>query len=72
MRMRTHWIETGKPLVQALVRDVTGAPLAGRHDDFSTVTGEALENLTLAEPPPCRLSNKTEPRAAVRLRTTHS
>src|SRR5579872_2976860 len=46
-----HLIETARPLLEVLIRDVTGVPVVSLHHDISTVTGEAFVVLTLAEPP---------------------
>ncbi len=53
-QVRTHLIESAKPLLQALVEDITGVKVVSLHHDISTVTGEAFVILTLAEPPACR------------------
>ena len=53
-QVRTHLIETAKPLLQALVQEITGVKVVSLHHDISTVTGEAFVVLTLAEPPSCR------------------
>src|SRR5690242_16456708 len=58
-QVRTHLIETAKPRLQALVREVTGVQVVSLHHDISTVTGEAFVVLTLAEPPPYRPAKKT-------------
>jgi uncharacterized protein YbcI len=58
-QVRTHLLETAKPLMQALVRGITGVQVVSLHHDISTVTGEAFVVLTLAEPPPYRLAKKT-------------
>jgi len=50
-QVRTHLIETAKPLMQALVQEITGVQVVSLHHDISTVTGEAFVILTLAEPP---------------------
>ena len=63
-QVRTHLIETAKPLMQALVHGITGVPVVSLHHDVSTVTGEAFIVLTLAEPPTCRQVKQTENRPA--------
>ena len=50
-QVRTHLIETAKPLIQAMVQEITGVNVVSLHHDISTVTGEAFVVLTLAEPP---------------------
>lgn len=57
-QMRTHLIETAKPLIQAMVQGITGVPVVSLHHDISTVTGEAYVVLTLAEPPVCRQAKR--------------
>ena len=49
--VRTHLIETAKPLLQVMVQEITGAQVVSLHHDISTVTGEAFIIFTLAEPP---------------------
>jgi uncharacterized protein YbcI len=62
-QVRTHLIETAKPLIQALVQGITGVPVVSLHHDISTVTGEAFVILTLAEPPACRQGKNAESRS---------
>jgi uncharacterized protein YbcI len=57
-QVRTHLIETAKPLMQALVQEITGVKVVSLHHDISTVTGEAFVVLTLAESPIYRQTNK--------------
>jgi uncharacterized protein YbcI len=58
-QVRSHLIETAKPLIQAMVQEITGVEVVSLHHDISTVTGEAFVVLTLAEPPPYRQAKKT-------------
>ena len=53
-QVRTHLIETARPLMEAMVRDVTGVKVLSLHHDISTTTGEEVIVFTLAEPPPVR------------------
>ena len=57
-QVRTHLIETAKPLLQALVQGITGVKVVSLHHDISTVTGEAFVILTLAESPSYRQAQK--------------
>ena len=59
-QVRSHLIETAKPLIQAMVQDITGVKVVSLHHDISTVTGEAFVVLTLAEPPSYRQAKKTQ------------
>jgi uncharacterized protein YbcI len=58
-QVRSHLIETAKPLIGARVQDITGVKVLSLHHDISTVTGEAFVVLTLAEPPSYRQTKKT-------------
>ena len=53
-QVRTHLIETAKPLLQAMVRGITGVNVVSLHHDISTITGEAFLTFTLAESPDYR------------------
>ena len=59
-QVRSHVIETAKPLIQAMIQEITGVNVVSLHHDISTVTGEAFIVLTLAEPPSFRQSHKTQ------------
>jgi uncharacterized protein YbcI len=50
-QVRTHLIETAKPLLQAIVQEITGVQVVSLHHDISTVTGEEVVIFTLAEAP---------------------
>jgi uncharacterized protein YbcI len=58
-QVRSHLIETAKPLIQAMVHEITGVKVVSLHHDISTVTGEAFVVLTLAEQPLFRQAKKT-------------
>jgi uncharacterized protein YbcI len=53
-QVRTHLLETARPLLEAMVREVTGMRVVSLHHDISTVTGEEVLVFTLADPPPFR------------------
>jgi uncharacterized protein YbcI len=57
-QVRTHLLETARPLLEAMIKDVTGAKVVSLHHDISTVTGEELLIFTLADPPPVRETRK--------------
>ncbi len=57
-QVRTHLIETARPLLEALVLDVTGVKVVSLHHDISTVTGEEVLVFALAEPPLFRETRK--------------
>jgi uncharacterized protein YbcI len=50
-QVRTHLIETARPIMEAMVEDVTGIKVISLHHDISTLTGEEVIIFTLAEPP---------------------
>ena len=53
-QVRTHLIETARPLMEAMVREITGIKVLSLHHDISTVTGEEVVLFTLAESPQVR------------------
>lgn len=57
-QVRTHLIETARPLMEAMVQEVTGAAVRSLHHDISTVTGEEVVLFTLATTPAFRESKK--------------
>ena len=57
-QVRTHLVETARPLLQAMVREITGVKVVSLHHDISTVTGEAVIVFTLAESPLYRQAKK--------------
>ena len=50
-QVRTQLIETARPVMEALVENVTGVKVLSLHHDISTVTGEEVVLFTLAESP---------------------
>jgi uncharacterized protein YbcI len=57
-QVRTHLIETARPLVEKMIQDATGATVLSLHHDISTVTGEEVVLFTLAEEPLMRETKK--------------
>ena len=57
-QVRTHLIETARPVMEAMVQEVTGAKVLSLHHDISTVTGEEVVLFTLAEAPATRETRK--------------
>jgi len=53
-QVRTHLLETARPLMEAMVQEITGVKVLSLHHDISTVTGEEVVLFTLAEPPQLR------------------
>ena len=57
-QVRTHLIETARPVLQAMVEKVTGVKVVTLHHDISTRTGEEVLLLTLARSPGYRETKK--------------
>jgi uncharacterized protein YbcI len=53
-QVRTQLIEMARPVLEVMVKDVTGVPVLSLHHDISTVTGEELVLFTLAQAPEFR------------------
>ena len=53
-QVRTHLIETARPVMEAMVQEVTGVAVVSLHHDISTTTGEEVVVFSLAETPPLR------------------
>jgi uncharacterized protein YbcI len=56
--VRTQLIETARPVLEALVQEVTGVKALSLHHDISTVTGEEIVLFTLAGSPAFREARK--------------
>jgi uncharacterized protein YbcI len=57
-QVRTHLIETARPMMEALVIEATGVKVLSLHHDISTTTGEEVVLFTLAASPVYRESKK--------------
>jgi uncharacterized protein YbcI len=57
-QVRTHLIETARPMMEALVMEATGVKVLSLHHDISTVTGEEVVLFALAASPAYRESRK--------------
>ncbi len=53
-QVRTHLLETARPLLEATIQEITGIQVVSLHHDISTVTGEEVILFTLASPPRVR------------------
>jgi uncharacterized protein YbcI len=53
-QVRTQLIETARPLLEAMVLEVTGSKVLSLHHDISTFTGEKIIVFTLADAPVIR------------------
>ena len=50
-QVRTHLIETARPVMEAMIQEITGVKVLSLHHDISTATGEEVVVFTLAESP---------------------
>jgi uncharacterized protein YbcI len=50
-RVRSHLIETTRPVMEAIVEKVTGVKIVTMHHDISTITGEEVILFTFARSP---------------------
>jgi uncharacterized protein YbcI len=57
-QVRTHLVEAARPVMEAMVTEVTGAKVVSLHHDVSTATGEEVVVFTLAGPPHIREAKK--------------
>jgi uncharacterized protein YbcI len=53
-QVRTHLIETARPVLEAMVEKITGVKVLTMHHDISTTTGEEVVLFTLAQSPDFR------------------
>jgi uncharacterized protein YbcI len=57
-QVRTHLIETARPLMEVMVQEITGVKVVSLHHDISTISGEEVVLFTLAESPLFRETKK--------------
>ena len=50
-QVRIQLMETARPVMEAMVQEITGVKVKSLHHDLSTVTGEEVVLFSLAEPP---------------------
>jgi uncharacterized protein YbcI len=53
-QVRTHLVETARPVMEAMIEKATGVKIVSLHHDISTVTGEEIMIFTLAASPAFR------------------
>ena len=53
-KVRSHLIETARPILETMVEKVTGVKVVSLHHDISTLTGEKVVIFTLARSPDYR------------------
>jgi uncharacterized protein YbcI len=52
--VRTHLVETARPLLQPMIEGIVGVKVVSLHRDISTITGEEIVAFTLAKAPLAR------------------
>ena len=57
-QVRTHLIETARPVMEAMVEEVTGAKVVSLHHDISTAIGEEVVLFSLLDSPHFRETKK--------------
>jgi len=57
-QVRTHLIETARPVMEAMIEKVTAVKVVSLHHDISTTTGEEIVIFTLATSPSFRETKK--------------
>ena len=57
-QVRTHLVETARPVMEAMIEEITGVKVLTLHHDISTVTGDEVVLFTLAESPILRDARK--------------
>src|ERR1022692_3332433 len=57
-QVRTQLIETARPILEGMVKEVTGVQVLSVHHDISTTSGEEIVLFTLAESPLFREAKK--------------
>jgi len=50
-QVRVQLMEAARPILEAMIEDITGVKVVSLHHDISTVTGEEIVVFTLAEAP---------------------
>ena len=56
--VRTHLIETARPVMEKMVEEIAGVKVLSLHHDISTTTAEEVILFTFVEPPNFRESRK--------------
>jgi uncharacterized protein YbcI len=57
-QVRTHLVETARPLMEAMIQELTGTKVLSLHHDISTVTGEEVVLFTVENAPSFRETKK--------------
>ncbi len=57
-QVRTHLVETARPILESIVLEATGVAVLSMHHDVSTTTGEEVVLFSLVEAPAYRETKK--------------
>jgi uncharacterized protein YbcI len=57
-QVRTHLVETARPMMSAMIEEITCVKVVSLHHDISTLTGEEVVLFTLASSPIFRETKK--------------
>jgi uncharacterized protein YbcI len=57
-QVRSHLIETARPVMEAMLQEITCIKVISLHHDISTSTGEEIVLFTLAKPPLFRATKR--------------
>jgi uncharacterized protein YbcI len=57
-QVRVQLLETSRPIMEAMVEEITAVKVLSLHHDISTVSGEEMIVFTLADPPQVRDASK--------------
>jgi uncharacterized protein YbcI len=57
-QVRTQLIETARPMIEAMVQEITGVSVASLHHDVSTLSGEEVVIFSLTDSPLTRATKK--------------
>jgi uncharacterized protein YbcI len=63
-QVRIQLLEAARPILEAMVQEITGVRVLSLHHDISTTTGEEVVLFTLASPPLFRETKKKQDRPA--------
>ena len=58
-QVRTHLVESARPVMEQMIEEVTGEKVLSLHHDISTLTGEEILLFTLQVAPEVRALKKT-------------
>ena len=53
-QVRVQLMETSRPIMEAMIEEITGVKVLSLHHDISTVSGEEIIVFTLTDPPEVR------------------